>query len=270
MEDELAERYNKLDSEAFHAAFDKAAPQWLSRDCHRSQYGYPFRVGIQLALENRHRSITFASFSCSGADIANGLFLDMDAREGTSEPAGAKVRAQLDQLSDLLCRGGAAARSQQVTYVLPMFSQGSTNVSAQRVTKSWCPPSQRKRPIDVVLMSIGGNDVGFGGLVAYSLTESASDLAPIAGWIGSQIRYSPQVSRVYFESRAQAYAEFQRLYTCSAQVSPTTIPPSYRLVLRTVTRPQRDDLVRTISRLPAVRSVSCDPSSPCVDVASGH
>ena len=46
-------------------------------------------------------------------------------------------------------------------------------------------------------MSIGGNDVGFGGLVAYAMTESASNLAPIAAWIGSSIRFSPQVSRVY-------------------------------------------------------------------------
>src|SRR5215475_4033282 len=55
MDDEIAERYNKLASQAFQQAFDKAGAQWLSRDCHRSQYGYPFRVGIQLALENRHR-----------------------------------------------------------------------------------------------------------------------------------------------------------------------------------------------------------------------
>ena len=88
MEDELAERFNKLSSPAFQAAFDKAGAQWLSRDCHRSQYGYPFRVGIELALENRHRSITFASFTCSGAEVAAGLFLEMDAREGFSEPGG--------------------------------------------------------------------------------------------------------------------------------------------------------------------------------------
>ena len=50
-----------------------------------------------------------------------------------------------------------------------------------RVTQRWCPPEQRKRPIDLVLLSIGGNDVGFGALVAYSMTESASDIAPIAG-----------------------------------------------------------------------------------------
>src|SRR5262249_31453789 len=193
MEDELAERYNKLSSQAFQAAFDKAGAHWLSRDCHRSQYGYPFRVGIELALENRHRSITFASLSCSGSEIAHGLFLELDAREGYSNPATAKVRPQLDQLADLICRGGAAARTQQATDPLPMFSPGSTSITQQRVTKAWCPPSQRKRPIDVVLMSIGGNDVGFAGLIAYALTDSAADFAPVAAAVGSSLRYSPQV-----------------------------------------------------------------------------
>ncbi len=194
MEDELADRFYKLSSNEFQAAFDKAAPQWLSRDCHRSQYGYPFRVGIELALENRHRAVTFASFSCSGAEIAHGLFLEMDAREGYSDPANAKVKPQLDQLADLICRG---ARTQHASYTLPMFSAGSTSISPQRISKTWCPPAQRKRQIDVVLMSIGGNDVGFGGLIAYSLTESAGDLAPIAAAIGSSLRFGPNVSRVY-------------------------------------------------------------------------
>ena len=197
MEDELAERYNKLDSDPFRAAFDKAAPQWLSRDCHRSQYGYPFRVGIQLALENRHRAVTFASFSCSGAEIAYGLFVEMDAREGYSDPAVAKVRPQLDQLAELICRG---PRTQQASYTLPMFSAGNTSVTPQRISKTWCAPAQRKRQIDVVLMSIGGNDVGFGGLVSYSMTEGASDFAPIAAAIGRSLRFGPDVSRVYLES----------------------------------------------------------------------
>jgi hypothetical protein len=200
MEDEVAERYNRLTSAAFQTAFDKSGAHWLSRDCHRSQYGYPFRVGIQLALENRHRSITFASFTCSGAEVTAGLFLEMDPREGFSEPGGGKVRAQLDQLSDLLCRGGAAARTQQASYTLPMFAAGSTSISVQKISKVWCPPQARKRPIDVVLMSVGGNDVGFGGLVAYSMTESASDFAPVAALVGSSLRFSPQVSRIYLET----------------------------------------------------------------------
>ena len=69
----------------------------------------------------------------------------MDAREGFSDPAGAKVRAQLDQLSDLLCRGGASARTQAASYTLPDFTLGSTQVGTQRITKMWCPPQLRKR-----------------------------------------------------------------------------------------------------------------------------
>jgi hypothetical protein len=199
MDDELAARVNQLTSAAFKTAFDKSGAQWLSRDCHRSQYGYPFRVGIQLALENRHRSITFASFTCSGSEIMHGLFTELDPREGFTEPGGGKVRPQLDQLSDLLCRGGTAARTLQVSYNLPTFTTGSTSISTQRIAKAWCPPAARKRPIDVVLISIGGNDVGFGGLVAYSMTESAGDFAPAAALVGSSIRFSPQVSRVYLE-----------------------------------------------------------------------
>jgi hypothetical protein len=197
MDDEAQDRVFKPNSPEFLAAFDKAAAGWLSRDCHRSQYGYPFRVGIELALENRHRSITLASFTCSGAEISEGLFGEMDSREGFSEPGGAKVRAQFDQLSDLICRGGAAARTQPASYTLPEFTFGSTSITSHQVTKMWCPPQLRKRPVDLVMMSIGGNDVGFGALAAYAITDSASDFAPIAAWVGSSIRFGPQVARSY-------------------------------------------------------------------------
>ena len=191
MEDEATGGFHKPSSSSFAAAFEKASARWLSRDCHRSQYGYPFRVAIQLALENRHRSVTLASFTCSGAEVVEGLFGELDPREGSD-----KVRPQLDQLSDLLCRG---PRAQGASYTLPVFTPGSTQISARGFAKTWCPPQSRKRPIDVVLMSIGGNDVGFGALAAYALTESASDIAPIAGLVGSRIRFAPSVSRVYLE-----------------------------------------------------------------------
>jgi cell division protein FtsX len=71
------------------------------------------------------------------------------------------------------------------------------------------------------------------------------------------------VATVYFESQAEAYAEFQRLYTCSANYRPGTIPASYRLVLDHLTHVDRDALVRRIRALPGVAEVSCDPSDPC-------
>jgi hypothetical protein len=200
MEDEQKGLIYRPNSNEFEEAFDKAGAQWLSVDCHRSQYGYPFRVGLELTLENRHRAVTLLSFACSGAEVAEGLFLPMKARESKPD----QVRAQFDQLSDLICR---SAPSRHASYMLPMFQPGSTRIETRSVDQRWCPPEQRKRPIDLVLMSIGGNDVGFGGLAAYSMTESASDLAPVAGLVGQEIRFPPQVSRAYLsvlDHRVQA------------------------------------------------------------------
>ncbi len=87
--------------------------------------------------------------------------------------------------------------TQSARYTVPVYAAGSTQIGRQTITKHWCPPERRKRPVDLVLMSIGGNDVGFSGLVMYSLTDSASDVAPIAGWIGHQIRYGTNVTNVY-------------------------------------------------------------------------
>src|SRR5262249_5107847 len=119
MDDEAVERFYGLGSPEILAAFEKASARWLKRDRHRAQYGYPFRVAIELALENRHRAVTLASFTCSGAEVTEGLFFDMAAREGASEVPGGKVRAQLDQLSDLICRG---PRSQSASYTLPTYA----------------------------------------------------------------------------------------------------------------------------------------------------
>ena len=46
MEDEEKELIFKPTSREFQEAFDRRNAQWLSPDCHRSQYGYPFRVSI--------------------------------------------------------------------------------------------------------------------------------------------------------------------------------------------------------------------------------
>jgi lysophospholipase L1-like esterase len=80
---------------------------------------------------------------------------------------------------------------------LPVYSQGSTSTSERVFTERWCAPESRKRPIDLVLLSVGGNDVGFGPLVAYAMTDSASDLAPIVGLVGHELRFAPSVSQNY-------------------------------------------------------------------------
>jgi len=197
LEDEEKGIQYKLGSREFQQAFDRRNAQWVSADCHRSQYGYPFRVAMELALENRHRAVTLVHLACSGAEVAAGLFLEKDAREQFDKPNSKTVPAQFDQLSDLICRGGNAARGKTASYTLPMYSSGSTSISNRTVAMRWCPAALRKRPIDVVLLSVGGNDVGFSSLAYYTISEAASDVAPIAALIGSSIRFGADVTRVY-------------------------------------------------------------------------
>ncbi len=197
MADEQKELVYDPNTREFLDAFEKARAQWLSPDCHRSQYGYPFRVSMGLALEDRHRAVTFVSLACSGSDILEGLFSPSDARDEMALANGQKkTPAQLDQLASLICRSDNE-RTHAVNYRLPAYSAGSTSISERTITMRWCPPQDRKRPIDVMLLSVGGNDVGFGALVAYAITSSASDIAPVAGLIGHEIRYSPSVSEAY-------------------------------------------------------------------------
>jgi hypothetical protein len=178
----------------FLKAFNKGGAQWLSADCHRSQYGYPFRVGIEMTLENRHRAVTLVSLACSGAEVLN-LFKPHDARERADEAGGAQSKPQLDQLADLICRPNG--RTQGASYTLPVYKHGSSGISSETFNKQWCAANNRKRPIDLVLLSIGGNDVGFGALVTYTVTESAGDIAPIVGLVGRELRFPPPVAEAY-------------------------------------------------------------------------
>ena len=200
MEDEQKGEQYDLRSEQFRRAFWAQSEQWLSPDCHRSQYAAPFRVALQLALEDRHRAVTLVHLSCSGAEIAKGLFLPLDAREHY-DPAKTKtaiVPAQFDQLTDLICRG--AARVESAPFPLPIFEAGETRRVDHAVRMKWCPAAQRKRDIDLVLLSIGGNDVGFSALAAYTFLDGAGDLAALARVREGKLRFGPRVAETYLDA----------------------------------------------------------------------
>jgi cell division protein FtsX len=85
--------------------------------------------------------------------------------------------------------------------------------------------------------------------------------------LGAGFRSDPQVLHVYYESKAEAFAEFQRLYTCSATTKNPDIPASYRVVLtQGTTVATRNRIVARAVREAGVETVSCDPNNPCVDV----
>src|SRR5262249_35759469 len=128
-----------------------------------------------------------------------------------------------DLLSDLICRNGTAGRTASASYTLPTYSAGSTSISSQTVSKRWCPPANRKRPIDLVLLSIGGNDVGFSALAMYAITDSGSDLARLAAWVVRQTRFSPQVSRAYMGVIDQRFKAVKQALSDAFGVTPAHV-----------------------------------------------
>jgi hypothetical protein len=85
--------------------------------------------------------------------------------------------------------------------------------------------------------------------------------------LGRTLRNDPLISKVYFESRRQAYREFQRLYKCWSSVPRSLTPASYRLVLVSgISSADRDRLVGRLAGLDAVDGVSCDASVRCLAV----
>lgn len=120
--------------------------RWLSGPCHRSLYSYQMRTALALAVENPHVAVTFIPLGCSGATINAGFLGSQRAREcpspGTGAACSGTVRAQIAELTELL----AVARRHQAD-----------------------------RSLDLVLLTIGANDIHFSGLVADVMVEPGTE-----------------------------------------------------------------------------------------------
>jgi hypothetical protein len=119
--------------------------RWMSQACHRSLYGYQMRTAIALAVENPHIAITFRPLACTGATIEAGVLGSQRARELNCTPdknCPSTVPAQITQLQGYLA--GARRRVQN-------------------------------RTLDLVLLTVGANDIDFSGLVANVIIDATRE-----------------------------------------------------------------------------------------------
>ena len=158
-------------------AFIDNNPRWLDQACHRSLYSHQLRTALQLAVESHARAVTFVSFACSGAEIVDGLFLRYKGHEWVPNPP------EVSQIS-------AVAQAQCGTHDAKAFDlpeayhmSGKIPPLAGGLVLRKCD-SEHARRIDLVLLSIGGNDVGFARLVANAILADKSALRRVGGWFG--------------------------------------------------------------------------------------
>lgn len=126
---------------------------WFNAACHRSLYSYQTRTALALAVRYPHIAVTYLPLACTGATISDGLFGSQRAREcpptKSNAPCRGTVNAQLGALR--------------------------TDIAAAH------------RKPDLVLLSIGANDVNFSGLVADTIVDAPTEreLFTRIGVIGS-------------------------------------------------------------------------------------
>ena len=116
----------------------------MSQACHRSLYGYQIRTALALAIENPHVAVTFLPLACTGATIEAGVLGSQRARELNCTPdknCPSTVPAQITQLQRYL----AAARR-----------------------------TRPNRTLDLVLLTVGANDIDFSGLVANVIIDATA------------------------------------------------------------------------------------------------
>jgi len=119
---------------------------WFNSACHRSLYSYQTRTALALAVQYPHIAVTYLPLACTGATIADGLLSSQQAREclptKTANTCSGTVSGQLAELRAAL----AAARRRQPD-----------------------------RTLDLVLLSIGANDIYFSGLVADVIVDTPTE-----------------------------------------------------------------------------------------------
>jgi hypothetical protein len=156
-----------------------AQAQWLDIRCFRSQYGPQFRAALHLAAAMPHASVTFLDFSCDGATVLQGLLRDKPLGEGFA-PNIRLVRPQIAEVANLVCDHWTTDYQRKIEY--QSFGADDCKQSDRicdyqqalfeaklpsGVSLKGCSKDASRRQIDYIMLSIGGNDIGFASLVAH-------------------------------------------------------------------------------------------------------
>jgi lysophospholipase L1-like esterase len=121
---------------------------WLNAACHRSLYSYQTRAALALAVQYPHIAVTYLPLACTGATIADGLFGGQRARECPPSKSSTTCQVGINgQLAELRAAVTAAKRR------------------------------QADRNLDLLLLSIGANDIYFSGLVADVIVDTPTERA---------------------------------------------------------------------------------------------
>jgi lysophospholipase L1-like esterase len=172
---------------------DGGSARWLDEPCHRSLYSYQMRAALQAALENPHGAVTYLGYACSGASVDRGILgpqgyveYSSDSNGNVTEQWGGKRDGQLTRFLREDCKDAPVQTSDGWT----------------------CPGNNFKRPVDYVFLSVGGNDIGFANLVAWTTLRGGVS-ARLAKFLGATLPAQDFINRSG-KDLGEAYAKLAR------------------------------------------------------------
>ena len=159
------------------ADFIEENPRWNDQACHRSLYSHQLRAALQLGVEDPHRAVTYVGVACSGSEVTYGLFLRYTGNEWVPNPPDL---SQISAIATAQCGGHDAPlqdlpEAYHIDGTIPELKGG--------LTLRKCDPLNARK-IDLLMLSVGGNDVGFARLLANAVLADQSTLRKLGGWIG--------------------------------------------------------------------------------------
>ena len=157
--------------------FIAGSARWNDTACRRSLYSHQLRTALQLAVEDPHRAVTYTGVACSGAEVTRGLFLRYKGNEWVTNPP------DLSQISALASAQCGKHDAPAKDYPEAFHIGGVVKEFIGGLVLNRCE-QEDSRKIDLLLVSIGGNDVGFARLVANAVLADESLVRKLGGWFG--------------------------------------------------------------------------------------
>ncbi|MDZ4791368.1 MAG: hypothetical protein SGJ17_09210 [Hyphomicrobiales bacterium] len=183
----------------FNAQFQQRRARWLHQSCRRSLYSNHLRAGLQIAIEDDHQqtSVTFLSMACTGADIMEGFFAPWNGNTELA-PNDAVTVSQLSGAANAICKKRTAPQTFD-------FSQGGALPALRSINLRHCPENNA-RPIDLLMLSVGGNDVGFTSLVANATVKLDAALERLAPLFGAEVKINVEKAEAKARGLQARYA----------------------------------------------------------------
>jgi lysophospholipase L1-like esterase len=173
----------------------KSGAEWYSPRCDRSFFSAQSLVALKMARQDPHIIVSFVHLACSGAEIIDGILAPQRLAPGMPDTPKNKrctnlakrnrepdrkvdsfcdvPQAQLTAAVETLCLGKVTTIDDAIvkrirSYMHRIIAKNEQLEWIRREDLLTCEAPHLIKP-DLVLIQVGGNDIGFSGIIAWGL-----------------------------------------------------------------------------------------------------